>query len=90
MAFEVPDLTPTQAKNVALKQYEEMLQDLNLPISAPLLTQDGLTLLSNESPRRQRLLLQLAIGSAVYKQSKELVIQKVNKPKKGIPAAERR
>ena len=84
MAFEVPDLTPTQAKNVALKQYEEMLQDLNLPISAPLLTQDGLTLLSNESPRRQRLLLQLAIGSAVYKQSKELVIQKVNKPKKGI------
>ena len=84
MAYEVPDLTPLQAKNVALKQYEEMLKDLNLPIAAPKLTQEGLTLLSSESPRRQRLLLQLAIGSAVYKQSTELVFQKVNKPKKGI------
>jgi ATP-dependent Lon protease len=84
MAFEVPDLTPAQAKNVALRQYEEMLQDLNLPISAPTLTEEGLTLLSSESPRRQRLLLQLAIGSAVYKNSKELVIQKVTKPHKGI------
>ncbi len=84
VVFDVPDLTPLQAKNVAIKQYEEMLKDLKLPISAPALTQEGLTLLASESPRRQRLLLQLAIGSAVYKQSKELVIQKVNKPKKGI------
>ncbi len=84
VVFDVPDLTPLQAKNVAIKQYEEMIKDLKLPISAPALTQDGLTLLSCESPRRQRLLLQLAIGSAVYKQSKELVFQKVNKPKKGI------
>ena len=84
MAYEVPDLTPLQAKNVAIKQYEEMLKDLNLPIAAPKLTQEGLTLLSSESPRRQRLLLQLAIGSAVYKKLQELVIPKVNKPKKGI------
>lgn len=84
MANEVPDLTPVQAKNVAIRQYEDMLKDLKLPVGAPVLTQEGLTLLSTESPRRQRLLLQLAIGSAVYKQSKELVIQKANKPKKGI------
>lgn len=84
IAFDVPDLTPLQAKNVAIRQYEEMLKDLNLPIAAPELTPEGLTLLSSESPRRQRLLLQLAIGSAVYKKSKELVIQKVSKPKKGI------
>jgi ATP-dependent Lon protease len=84
MAFEVPDLTPTQAKNIALRQYQEMLQDLNLPISAPILTQEGLALLASESPRRQRLLLQLAIGSAVYKEAKELVIQKTSKPPKGI------
>jgi ATP-dependent Lon protease len=84
MTFEVPDLTPSQAKNVAVRQYEDMLKDLKLPTGAPILTQEGLTLLSSESPRRQRLLLQLAIGSAVYKKSKELVIQKANKPKKGI------
>jgi hypothetical protein len=84
IAFDVPDLTPLQAKNVAIRQYEDMLNDLNLPIAAPKLTQEGLTLLSSESPRRQRLLLQLAIGSAVYKKSKELVIHKVSKPKKGI------
>ncbi len=84
IVFDVPDLTPSQAKNVAIAQYEEMLKDLKLPIGAPELTQEGLTLLASESPRRQKLLLQLAIGSAVYKQSKELVIQKVNKPKKGI------
>lgn len=84
VVFEVPDLTPSQAKSVAITQYEEMLQDLKLPICAPTLTQEGLTLLASESPRRQRLLLQLAIGSAVYKQSKELVIQKVSQPKKGI------
>jgi ATP-dependent Lon protease len=84
VVFEVPDLTPLQAKNIAIRQYEEMLKDLKLPIGAPTLTPEGLALLSNESPRRQRLLLQLAIGSAVYKQSKELVIQTANKPKKGI------
>lgn len=84
MAYEVPDLTPLQAKNVAIRQYEEMLKDLKLPIGAPTLTPEGLALLSNESPRRQRLLLQLAIGSAVYKQSKELVIKKMSKPPKGI------
>ena len=84
MTYEVPDLTPLQAKNVAIRQYEEMLKDLKLPIGAPTLTPEGLALLSNESPRRQRLLLQLAIGSAVYKQSKELVIKKVSKPPKGI------
>lgn len=84
MTYEVPDLTPLQAKNVAIRQYEEILKDLKLPIGAPTLTPEGLALLSNESPRRQRLLLQLAIGSAVYKQSKELVIKKVSKPPKGI------
>ena len=84
MTYEVPDLTPMQAKNVAIRQYEEMLKDLKLPISAPILTPEGLTLLSSESPRRQRLLLKLAIGNAVYKQAKELEIKKVSKPKKGI------
>jgi ATP-dependent Lon protease len=84
VVFDVPDLTPSQAKSVAIAQYQEMLEDLKLPVVAPELTQEGLTLLASESPRRQRLLLQLAIGSAVYKKSKELVIQKVNKPKKGI------
>lgn len=84
MTYEVPDLTPLQAKHVAMRQYDDMLKDLKLPIGAPILTPEGLTLLSSESPRRQRLLLQLAIGSAIYKQAKELEIKKVNKPKKGI------
>lgn len=84
VVFEVPDLTPRQAKDIAIRQYEEMLKDLKLPVGAPILTQEGLTLLASESPRRQRLLLQLAIGSAVYKEAKELVIKKTIQPKKGI------
>jgi ATP-dependent Lon protease len=84
IAFDVPDLTPDQAKNVALRQYEDMIKDLRLPGNSPELTPAGLALLSQESPRRQRLMLQLAIGAAVYRQSKELVFQKTSAPKKGI------
>lgn len=38
----------------------------------PRLTDAGLAILSSESPRRQRLMLQLAIGSAVFKKASEL------------------
>lgn len=84
IAYDVPELTPAQAKSVALRQYEDIVKDLKLPVDAPVLTPEGLVLLSNESPRRQRLLLQLAIGCAVYKQSKELVFKQLSTPKKGI------
>ena len=84
IVYEVPDLTPDQAKNVAIRQYEDMIKNLGLPGTSLELTPAGLALLSKESPRRQRLMLQLAIGAAVYRQSKELVFQKTSIPKKGI------
>jgi len=84
ITYDVPDLTPDQAKNVALRQYEDMIKDLSLPCNSPQLTPAGLAVLSKESPRRQRLMLQLAIGAAVYRQSKELIFQKTSTPKKGI------
>jgi hypothetical protein len=76
---DIPDLTAEQAKAVALRQYETMIEELRLPISAPILTESGLEVLSRESPRRQRLLLQLAIGSAVFKKAQELQIQPTQK-----------
>jgi ATP-dependent Lon protease len=82
--FNVPDLTAAQARAVALRQYEDMIEELRLPISAPKLTDEGLATLSVESPRRQRILLQLAIGIAVFKKASELQIQPTQKVRKGI------
>lgn len=81
---DVPDLTAEQARQVALRQYETMIEELRLPIRAPILTESGLAVLSQESPRRQRLLLQLAIGNAVFKKASELQIAAPRKPKSGI------
>lgn len=84
VVVDVPSLTPKQARSVALRQYEDMLKELRLPVDAPKLTDEGLTLLSTESPRRQRLLLQLAIGSAVFKKASELQIKSTQKAQRGM------
>ena len=84
VVVDVPSLTPKQARSVALRQYEDMLKELRLPVDAPKLTDEGLTLLSTESPRRQRLLLQLAIGSAVFKKASELQIKPTPKANRGM------
>jgi ATP-dependent Lon protease len=76
LVIEVPPLTPNQAKRVAMKQYERILRDLDLPVAAPELTEAGLEALSAESPRRQRLLLQLAIGRAIAERARELHFQR--------------
>lgn len=84
MVFDVPNLTAAQAKTVALRQYQDMLTELKLPLDAPKLTEEGLLILSSESPRRQRLLLQLAIGSAVFKKASELQIRQTSPARRGI------
>lgn len=76
LVIEVPPLSPDQARRVAMKQYERIVRDLELPIAAPELTDAALEVLSAESPRRQRLLLQLAIGRAVAERARELHVQK--------------
>jgi ATP-dependent Lon protease len=76
LVIEVPPLTPEQAKRVAMRQYERILRDLDLPVAAPELTDAGLEALSAESPRRQRLLLQLAIGRAIAERARELHVQR--------------
>jgi predicted house-cleaning NTP pyrophosphatase (Maf/HAM1 superfamily) len=43
-----------------------------------------LMILSSESPRRQRLMLQLAIGSAVFKKATELHIRQTHPARRGI------
>lgn len=53
-------------------------------MAAPKLTAEGLATLSAESPRRQRILLQLAIGNAVFKKASELQIQPTHKIRRGI------
>jgi ATP-dependent Lon protease len=84
VVFDVPSLTPVQAKSVALRQYEDMLKELKLPLDAPILTEEGLRVLSMESPRRQRLLLQMAIGSAVFKKASELQIKSKPRVQRGM------
>ena len=76
LVIHVPTLTPDQAKRVAMKQYERILRDLALPVEPPELTDAGLEALSAESPRRQRLLLQLAIGRAIAERARELHVQR--------------
>ena len=80
LVVDIPELTPTQAKRVALNQYAALIDSLNLPISAPRLTAHGLQFLSEESPRRQRLLLQMAVGRAIADKSDELTITPTRKP----------
>ena len=71
--IEIPALTPEQAQHVALRQYEQLITSLNLPCKAPSLTDTGLKLLAEESPRRQRILIRLALGRALAEQRSELV-----------------
>jgi hypothetical protein len=51
-----------------------MIRDLNLSesVEIPQLTDHGLEILSNESPRRQRLLLQIALGRAIAAKKAQL------------------
>ena len=87
LVVDIPELTPTQAKRVALNQYAALIDSLNLPILAPRLTAHGLQFLSEESPRRQRLLLQMAVGRAIADKSNELTIKpstKQGRPKMGF------
>lgn len=71
--IEIPALTTEQARHVALRQYEQMIGALNLPCDPPTLTEAGLKVLSEESPRRQRILIRLAMGRAIAEQRNELV-----------------
>lgn len=84
VVFEVPSLTAQQARAVALSQYEDMLKELRLPLEAPKITEEGLLVLSAESPRRQRLLLQMAFGRAVFKKATELQIKSTSQVKRGM------
>ncbi len=72
--IEIPALTPEQAQHVALRQYTQLIESLKLPCPAPQITDQGLSLLAEESPRRQRILIRLALGRAIAEQRSELVI----------------
>lgn len=63
--IEIPPLTRDQAKQAACRQYQRILDELGLTSSAPALRDDALDLLSLESPRKQKLLIRLALGRAL-------------------------
>lgn len=71
---QIPSLTAEQAKSVAMRQYEGLIHDMNLKpaVTVPQLTPEGLEILSTESPRRQRVLLHMALGRAVAAKRAEL------------------
>jgi len=79
LVVDIPELTPAQAKRVALNQYKSLIDSLNLPIAAPRLTDHGLQVLSEESPRRQRLMMQMALGRAIADKNNELTIKPSSK-----------
>ena len=71
--IEIPALNAEQARHVALRQYTQLIESLQLPCQPPRLTEAGLKLLADESPRRQRILIRLAVGRAIAEQRNELV-----------------
>ena len=73
-------MTPEQAKAIALRQYESLIESLDLNCQPPKLTEESLAILSEESPRRQRHLLRLALGRSLFQQKAEIAI-KVDKRK---------
>jgi len=80
LVVNIPELTPAEAKRVAINQYKSLIESLNLPIAAPRLTDHGLEILSAESPRRQRLLIHIALGRAIAEKSNELNITPTCQP----------
>lgn len=82
MVVEIPSLTREQAQKVALRQYELMIKSLGLPCDAPRLTEAALKVLGEESPRRQRHLLRLALGRSIAAKQMEISIQAA--PKRGF------
>lgn len=75
IVVEIPSLTPAQAKEIALRQYETLIDTLGLNCKAPTLTDEALALLGEESPRRQRHLLRLALGRSLFQKSPEITIK---------------
>ncbi len=71
--IEVPALTADQARHVAMRQYTQLIESLQLPCRPPQLTDAGLKVLAEESPRRQRILMRLALGRAIAEKRSELV-----------------
>jgi ATP-dependent Lon protease len=71
---DVPALTDEQARDVARRQYEQLLAAFNLPTSAPVLTEPALDRLCRASPRQQQKLLRLALGRAIAQNSTSLWI----------------
>lgn len=71
---EIPSLTQHQAQRIALRQYELMVKSLGLPCAAPKLTEAALEVLGEESPRRQRHLLRLALGRSIVEKKTEISI----------------
>jgi ATP-dependent Lon protease len=83
---EIPPLTAEQAKSVALRQYAGLIRDMNLnsAVKIPKLTAHGLEILSTESPRRQRVLLHMALGRAVAGKRAELELSKPTSKNRSI------
>ena len=70
----VPALTDSQAREVARRQYEQLLADFHLPGTPPTLTETALRRLCLASPRQQQKLLRLALGRAIAQNSESLWI----------------
>lgn len=71
---EIPEMTPDQAREAARRQYARLLDEQNLLVAPPKLTEEALDKLSVESPRRQRQMLRLALGVAVAQGASSLSI----------------
>lgn len=74
LVIQVPELTVGQARSIIQRQYRSLLISLDLLGDAPELSEDALLNLSQYSPRRQRLLLKLALGRALHEGASKLTV----------------
>lgn len=65
VVIEIPGLTREESERVVVNQYRSLTESLGLGEAAPALSDEAVSVLSEHSPRRQRLLLRQAIGRAI-------------------------
>jgi len=73
--IELPDLTPIQSAKIAAIQFNKLIKQFNLEAANLVLTEQSLKVLCDFSPRLQKGLLRSAIGTAIYENKTEVLVQ---------------
>lgn len=76
---ELPDLTPDQSAKIASIQFKKLIKQLNLGAANLVLPELSLAVLCKFSPRLQKGLLRSAIGTAIFENQTQVIVQAPSK-----------